>query len=339
MFNISKKTKESVGLDIGSYSVKVVSIVKESGHNILSAYNLKQIPFEAAKTPSQIAKSVKEAMDEMDIHPSEVNLSVSGSNMIVRFISLPKMSKDQLENAMSFEAEKYIPFSADEVIMDFLILDDAEGGQMNVLLAAAKRDFVQSQLGLLEKLGMGINVIDIDAFAVFNAYTFSNKFPADKGTAFLDLGFSQTSVLISTGTIPRFMRLIQIGGKDIIETIAADMSIPQEQAEEMKLKGGEKNGEKVRQVTTAVLDELVKELQLSFGYFENKYGKGVGSIYCSGGMIYQPGTIEYLQEKLGAQLEVWSPLKGLDISESLSREALDPLASQLAVSIGLGLRE
>jgi len=337
MFKTGKKIKESVGLDIGSYSVKASSVLKQADKNILTAYNIKRVPLDGeglAKT----AKIIKETVDEVNIRPDEVNLSISGSNVIVRFVSLPKMSKEQLESAMLFEAEKYIPFNVNEVIMDFIILDAPEAGQMNVLLAAAKRDFVQSQIELLGKLGMEVNVIDINAFAVFNSFAAASPFEEDKGTAFLDLGFSQTNVLISTGAIPRFMRLIQIGGKDITNSLAGAIGISIAEAEELKLKGEEANKERITRFTLNVLEELVREIQLSFGYFENKYNKAVSDIYCSGGMVYQKGVIEYLQENLNAQLKVWSPIEGMEVSESLSREAIDPIASRLAVSIGLALR-
>ncbi len=337
MFKPGKKIKENAGLDIGSYSVKVSSVLKQPDKNILTAYNIKRVPLDGG-SPANTAKIIKEAFDDVDVHPDEINLSISGANVIVRFISLPKMSKEQLESAMIFEAEKYIPFDVNEVIMDFIILDAPEAGQMNVLLAAAKRDFVQAQIEMMGKLGMEVKVMDINAFAVFNSFAAVSLFEEDKGTAFLDLGFSQTNVLISMGALPRFMRLIQIGGKDIAHLLAGEMGISIAAAEELKLKSEDANRDKIDQFTLNVLEELVREIQLSFGYFENKYSKSVSDIYCSGGMVYQRGVIEYLQENLNAQLKVWSPLEGMEVSESLSREAIDPIASQLAGSIGLALR-
>ncbi|MCK4852392.1 MAG: type IV pilus assembly protein PilM [Candidatus Omnitrophica bacterium] len=329
--------QETVGIDIGSYSIKVASVVRDEDKHILSAYNVKRIPTDGA-APGKTEKLVRDALREVDIRPAEVNFSVSGSNVIVRFISLPKMPREQMENAMTFEAERYIPFSVNEVIMDSLILDNSGAGQMNVLLAAAKRDIVHPRIEMLGKLGLGVNIIDISIFAVFNAFLSFNTLADDKGTVFFDLGHSQTDVLISTGSIPRFMRLIQIGGKDVTAAISEDMGVSMEEAEELKLKGDEESGKKTVQSTFAVLDELVKEMQLSFGYFENRYNKGIGDIYCSGGMVYQAGVVEYLQEKLGAQLKVWNPVAGMEVSESLSREAVEAAASRLTASIGLAFR-
>jgi type IV pilus assembly protein PilM len=337
MFTLNKKLKEVVGLDIGSHSIKVASIFKESDKPLLTAYNVKQIPF-SGEQPVNEGQLIKEALSEVGINPSEVNISLSGSNVIVRFISLPKMTKDQLENAMIFEAERYIPFNINEVILDFIIIDDAEEGQMNVLLAAAKRDFVQGRIELFQKLGIDIGIIDVSAFAAFNAFTSANTVADDKGTAFLDLGHSQTNVLVTTGSIPRFTRVIQIGGSDITRAIVEDMGVDRQKADELRVNGGGEDSEKVDQSVFAVLDELVKEMRLSFGYFENKHNTPVSDVYCSGGMISQKGLVEYLQEKMGMQFNVWNPIAGVNIAESIPEESTNAVSAQLAVSIGLALR-
>jgi type IV pilus assembly protein PilM len=330
------KIIESVGLDIGTYSIKVISIKKENEKSVLTGYNIKKIPPDAKN--SDIEKLVKETLDEVDLSPAEVNLAISGPNVIVRFIDLPKMNKDQLENALGFEAEKYIPFNVNEVVMDFLILGAAEdAGKMRVLLAAAKRELIESRVSLLDKMGISVDVIDIDSFSVFNAFLASN--PAeDKGVAFLDFGHSQANVLISIGEKPCFMRQIQIGSRDITKAISKDMGIAPDKAEERKFNMDEVSRERVTQSSCSVLDELIREMQLSFGYFENRYNKPVSDIYCSGGAIFQEGIMDYLAIKTDLEVKKWNPVKGLDIAENLSREDIDKIAPQLAVCVGLALR-
>ncbi|MBU1657081.1 MAG: pilus assembly protein PilM, partial [Candidatus Omnitrophica bacterium] len=165
-----------------------------------------------------------------------------------------------------------------------------------------------------------------------------NPVPGDKGTAFLDLGHSETNVLVTTGNIPRFMRVIQIGGDDITRAIAEDMGIDRQAAEELRVSDGSENREKVDRSVFAVLDELAEEMRLSFGYFENKHNTTVSNVYCSGGMISQKGLVEYLQEKMGTGFNVWNPVSGVNVSESIPGETIDAVSAQLAVSIGLALR-
>lgn len=338
MFNISHKAKEAVGLDIGSYSIKVVSLRREAAGNTLTAYNIKNIPL--YEKDIRLERIIEEALKEIDLHPEEVNLSISNPEVIVRFIDLPRMSREQLDSALIFEAEKYIPFDVNEVVMDFLILGDApKPGQMNVVLAAVKRDALESRIKLVEDMGISVNVMDIDSFAVFNTFLISNPSPEKTGRTFLNLGHSQANVLITVGDTPCFMRQIQIGGKDIIDAICRDMGISPEKAEAMQTKCAKKDRARMKQATASVLDELVGEIQLSFGYFENRYNSSVSDIFCSGGLVFQEGITEYLGDKLGIPVQKWNPVGGIGVSDSLSREDIESIASQLAVSIGLALRD
>lgn len=337
MIRLERKTEETVGLDIGTYSVKIASIKKEAMGNVLSSYNIKRLALSDKTVKLELL--IDEALKELDLKPANVNLSVSGANVIVRFINLPKMNREQLENALTFEAEKYIPFDINEVIMDFLILGDApEPGQMRVLLAAARRDLVDSRLKIMEKLNIPVSLIDIDSFAMFNAFTEANKGLTEEGRALINLGYSQTNVLISVGEMPCFMRQIQIGGKDITEAISKTRTVSFDEAEEMKLRGDEADREAIKQATFSVLEDLIREIQLSFGYFDNRFGKSVSEIYCCGGVLYQAGVTEFLAERTGLQVKAWNPAKGMKVAEHLSLEDIDILGPQLAVSIGLALR-
>ncbi|MFQ5952368.1 MAG: type IV pilus assembly protein PilM [Candidatus Omnitrophota bacterium] len=334
---LGKRIQETVGLDIGSYSIKVVSLKKENEVSILTGYNVKNIPLDAKSSDTE--RLIREALEEIDLHPTEVNLGISGPNVIVRFVDLPKMNKDQLSSALSFEAEKYIPFNINEVVMDFIILGDAaEAGQMRVLIAAAKRELIDSRVSLLDNLGIGVDVMDIDSFSNFNAFVASNPDIEEKGNAFLEFGHSESNVLISIGKDPCFMRQIQIGGRDIAKAISKDMGISVEKAEDLKLHADQISGERVRQSSFTVLEEIMKEMQLSFGYFENRYNTAVSNIFCSGGMIFQEGVMEYFETKTELNVQKWSPIKGVEVAEVLSRQDIDLVGSQLSVSIGLALR-
>lgn len=344
-FNIGKSIKESVGLDIGSYAVKVAAITKEAENNILTAYNIKEIPNKGSNF--KLEKVVAEALLEIDLHPEEVNLSLSGPNVVVRFIDLPRMTKDQLKGALTYEAEKYIPFNVNEVVTDSIILGDAkESGQMNVLLAAAKKDLIESQVSLIEKIGMSVNILDVDAFAVFNAFLSATK-PEDKGTAFLNLGHSQTNVLIAIGSKPCFMRQIQIGSGEIARVREENQKhrahTEVETSQEASLEAAapqEANPHNTEtEALNTVLKELTNEINLSLSYFENRYNSGISNIFCSGGMVYAEGVVDYLREKMGIPIQIWDPLNKIVIAENLSKGDLDKVSSQLAVSIGLALRE
>lgn len=336
MITFGQKAEEAVGLDIGSYAIKVVSLKKEGDKNILTAYNIKKIPLEAKESDTK--KLIAETFDEIDLHPEDVNLGFSGPSVIVRFIDLPKMNKEQLASALNFEAEKYIPFNVNEVMMDFIILGDSpEAGKMKVLLAAAKKDLIESRVALMDELGMSIKILDIDSLAAFNAFTAAHPVE-DKGSAFFHFGHSQTDVLISVGKDPCFMRQVQIGGRDIDNAISKDLGVPMDKAEELRLNAEGEERESVDQAAYSILDDIVREMQLSFGYFENRYGASISNVYCSGGMMFQENTIKYLASKTGYELKQWNPVAEMTLADHILKEDIDKVGSQLAVSVGLALR-
>lgn len=332
----SGKENGTVGIDIGTHSIKVTVFSGPRESPLLEAYNIKNIV--AGTDKVDIAKEIKEALSEIDVRPSSVNLSVFGPDVIVRFINLPKMTKEQLDAALIFEAEKYIPFNVREVVLDSVVLGPAQDtGQMKVLLAAAKRGPIESLVRIFSDMGIQVNFIDITAFAGFNAFL-SAVDSAEKVAALLDIGHSQTSLLISIDGAPFFVRQIHTGGRDIDVLIARTLSVPVETAAEYKKGVGDFDAETVENCIRKILDGIIREIHLSFGYFEGTCSRPVEGIFCSGGMLYTPGTLEYLSKKMGTNVEKWDPLKGIKTADSISKQDLDSVSSCLAVSVGLALR-
>jgi type IV pilus assembly protein PilM len=339
MIKFGSRKIQSVGLDIGTHSVKVTAMDSTDSGNLLTAYNIKNIP-PGSKT-SDLADIIRSTMSELDLRPEDVNLGFSGPGVIVRFVDLPRMTRDQLEGALSFEAEKYIPFNVNDVVMDFIILGDSlEKGKMRVLLAAAKKDLVQERLELMRSLNMDINVLDIDSLAVFNAFLATNDQNVEENSAFFHFGHSQGDVLVATGETPAFIRQIQIGGKDIAAGIEKDEGASDDPLPLLLDKVPQKFDESVTglSTTSSILDDIARELQLSFGYFENRYNTKIKQVYCSGGMSFKDNILKYLNERTDIEMKGWNPLEKIDLAEHIAAEDINKVARLLTVSVGLALR-
>lgn len=328
----------SVGLDIGAYSIKLAVFALERDKKTLIA--LKEKKISSGADLDEKTNVIREMFKEIDLHPNEVNLSIFGPEAIVRFVNFPKMSRGQLEDALGYEAEKYIPFNINEVIMDVAILDPIpETEQMRVILAASKKNAVEELMKVCKNLNLEIGVIDMDPFAMFNAFLEVNSVQTGGTLALLNFGHSRTDILVADGKEPMFIRQIPIGGKDVSEAIARELAIEFDAAEKCKLNRTEEDSEKVLRATFSVLESLIKEIQLSFGYFESRQGKKIGEIYCSGGMIGQEGVLGYLNEKLNVEMKKWNPTEAAAISEDVFRNGADTSVSQFAVCMGLALRQ
>jgi type IV pilus assembly protein PilM len=327
----------AVGIDIGGHSIKVVVMSGSSEEPLIEAYNTLKIS--SSEDKPDLTRHVKSAVEEIDIRPKSVNISVAGSDVIVRFINLPKMTKEQLDAALVFEAEKYIPFNVREVVLDSVLLGDApEQGQMRVLLTAAKREAIEGRLRVFTDIGMEVNFIDVNAFSCFNAFLASGAATGKSVVALIEIGHIMTSLLISIDGVPFFMRQIQIGGRDVDVMIARSLSVTTEKAGEYKQGVGDFDRDTVDSCVKKVLQDIVREIQLSFGYFEGTCNRSIEGIYCSGGMVYVDGVLAYLSEKMGIAAEKWDPLFGIKTSDVISRDDLDSVSSKFAVSIGLARR-
>ncbi|MBL7072281.1 MAG: type IV pilus assembly protein PilM [Candidatus Omnitrophica bacterium] len=338
MMNSDDNGVRSVGLDIGTYSIKLAAFALRADKKTLIALNEKKISSRA--NLDEKTNVIREMFKETDLHPNEVNLSIFGPEAIVRFVNFPKMSRAQLEDALGYEAEKYIPFNMNEVIMDVAILDPIrETEQMRVILAAAKKNAVEELIKICKNLNLEIGVVDMDPFAMFNAFLEVNSVQTGPTFALLNFGHSRTDILVADGKEPVFIRQIPIGGKDISEAIARDVAIEFDAAEKCKSSKTEENSEKILKATFSVLDRLIKEIQLSFGYFENRQRKKIGEIYCSGGMIAQEGVLGYLNEKLNVEIKKWDPTEAAAKSADVFRNGTDTSVPQFAVCMGLALRQ
>ncbi len=328
-----------VGLDIGTRLIKALELSSENEISRITKINLAEIALPA--TPENTAKALAKLSESFKPATNEVSISLSAPAAIVRFITMPNMKENDLMNSLNFEAEKYIPFNINEVFIDACILDAAadDKNQMRVLLAAAKKNIVNSTLEMLKQSGFSVSLIDIDSFACFNAFCKSNG-PSDesRSTVLLNIGHTHTNVVIARGTKPFFTRDIQIAGADMAKAISQAFRIEEKDSDKFIFDPGEKS-DQVIEAVRPVLRSLADELRLSFGYYENQYGKGVDEIYVSGGVSRFPGILNSLEESFETKVSTWNPLskfeKGPEIDAGLTEKA----GVQFGVAAGLAIRK
>ena len=328
-----------VGLDIGTRLIKLVEMSYEGNIKRLTKLHSEEIPFPLAAEDT--TKALKTLLEKSKPTTTEVIISLSAPGAIVRFINMPKMKSEELKNALRFEAEKYIPFNINEVVIDALILEEKseDSRQMRVLLAAAKKNVVDARLAMLKDAGLSTTVIDVDSFACFNAFCNSfDNLDKSKSTVLLNIGYVQTNVLISRGDSPFFTRDIQIGAKDIERHIAKEMQLEENQANALLLNPQDK-AEAVFENSKPVLNTLIDELRLSFGYYENQYGKNINEIYVSGGAARLGGMLDYLSEHLGTKPLPWDPFSKCEKSTDIDANSLESARSQFTVCAGLAIRK
>ena len=340
------RSKSIVGLDIGSHAVKAVELTQMGSEFVITEYGQSQIYSEGS-----ISDAVVELMSNCRFRTKRVVTAVSGKSVIVRYLNLVQMSDEELKNAIRFEADKYIPFDVEEVVLDCQKLEDAtgpvniEGGadnEMRVLLVACKRSLVEDHYSLLTGLGLQPEIVDVDAFALGNAYEFMNvtgdNFGNDeKVVALIDIGANKTNINIVRGTSSYFTREIYLGGDDFTGGISKKLNIDVHEAESLKRDPGEQL-EETKESVYPYIDDLGNEIRLSFDYYENQFDREVDEVYLSGGGSRLAFLEEALEKIFEKKTSLWNPVEHIRSLDRVDRDLLEENASQLAIAVGLSSR-
>jgi type IV pilus assembly protein PilM len=332
-----------LGLDLGTRFVKCVEMSENKGSYLITGVALREVP-----TPDAQKDTIRDLLKESGFKTRRCVTSVSGRSVIVRYVTMPFMTDDQMRNAIKYEAAKYIPFEVEDMILDYQRLKD-EGGEegekkeMRVLLVAAKRDYILEHADLVEGLGLLPAVVDVDSFALGNGFELAGTVKPDafdwtKITALVDIGAAKTNVNIVKGDVSFFTREIFIGGDEMTESLSKKMNIDVQEAEKLKREPGDQ-GARVQDALGSVLDDLCHEVHLSLDYFENQFDRPVDDILVSGGGALAPGLDDAFEKAFGKKPVHWSPLEHVEIDRNhLDTSTVEAYAGQLAVAVGLATR-
>ncbi len=338
-----KKKNSVVGLDIGSSEIKAVELTDFGESVKITGFGCTRI-----QPGDDLSVAIAQVLQTSGIKSKRVVTSVSGRSVIVRYITLPYMSEEELKSALRFEADKYIPFEIDEVMIDGQKLEDVEttgmpDKEIRVLLCAAKKDLVQEHIHLIQEAGLTPVAIDVDSFALGNAFDLHiQNSPRvddeDKVVALVDVGASKTNVNILRGSVTCFSREVYLGGDELTEAIARQTHIEEIEAEELKRDPADRE-EEVRSAISQTLDDLANEIHLSFDYFENQFDREVNEVYVSGGCIDTPGLREAFERVFERSVRTWDPTENMELKgDRITVEELKARAPQLPIAIGLGAR-
>ena len=355
---ISKKM-QLVGLDIGSHSIKVVEIDHSRKGRILKNFGVIGLPPDAIvegtiKEREVVSSAIKAIFKNLKVKNKNVATSVSGFSVIAKKIPLSKVEESAIETAIQEEAEQYIPFDINEVNIDYDILpsetERVVGGeeadketyeQTEVMLVAAKKDMIQDYVKLIELAGLNPQVMDLDAFALQNAFEISNN-EQRAACSLVNVGAEELGINIIHNGVSLFTRDSSYGGLQITEAIMSEFNVGFEEAEKMKLGGTkiEKEKEALEEIFMSVVSGWVQEIKRALDFVASTYpNKTIDRILLSGGSSRIPGFQRYLGLETDMTVEELNPFASLIIEEKLfDLQYLHYMASQAAVAVGLALR-
>ena len=348
---IFNRSKGVVGLDIGSATVKLVELKeKKGGQFTLQRIGVEPLSPEAIvdgsiMDSSLVVDAIQKLNDQTGVKNANYATSVSGHSVIIKKIELPAMDAEELAESIQWEAEQHIPFDINDVRLDYVTLSDDDPAleNMEVLLVAVKREKVNDYVSVISQSGKSPILVDVDAFAIQNAYELNYDLDPLKVVALINMGAGVTNINIVARGQSVFWRDISFGGNQFTEALQREFNLSFDQAELLKRgdQVGSYSANDARKVLDAVSAEMANEVQKTFDFFGATSSEGpVDELVCSGGCALTPNLQEVLRERFGVPTELLNPFRRVQYKESdFNRDWLESIAPMLAVSVGLAIRK
>jgi len=353
---MKKKTvrfKETVGIDIGSHSVKIVHLKKlHEGFKLLNYEVRPTVPSGMEYIPSDLrperfAPVIVEMLKTLHISPKTVKhlvTSIGGDNTSIKQIKTIFLPDDELESALFFEAKKHIPISGSDMVLDYQVLSvEEKTNNMNVLLAATSKDVLNEHTNILVSAGLTPNLVDIDSLAVVNSFAL-NAFVEEGVYVLLNLGAHRSNMVIWGPEAKLFARDIPYGGYNFTRDIMRKRQLEWNEAEQHKFEYGLNDNPNAANVQTISMldiseksteDAIVEEVRRSLRFYVKEAGNSdFRKLYLMGGTAKLKGLLEYIQEKVAIPTEIFMPFINVEMPEKF-QDKKDP---QLALAIGLAMR-
>lgn len=346
------KKKGLIGLDIGASSIKVAELRETKKGYYLENFGMIPLPSEAIvdgaimNSPA-VVEAIQTLIGERKIKIKDVAASVSGASVMIRKITLPTMSEEELDEQIQWEAEQAIPFNISEMYLAHEILNAGnDEGNMEVLLIAARKDPVNDYMAVITEAGLNLVVMDLDAFAALNAYEINYQMMENEVLALVNIGASIINVVITKGGKCLYARDVTAGGNLFTEEIMKELSVNHEEAELLKL-GGSATGEEeavMRQEVEAVIrrvsDQIVGDIVKSLDFYQATATEDqITKVWLAGGGARTSGLAEALQKRQNLPVEIVDPFRNLERNPKQFDPAyLEQIGPRAAVSVGLALR-
>src|SRR5499426_152849 len=340
------KSKQLVGLDIGSSSIKSVELKSTKAGYELVSFGMESLAPDtvvdgAIMDAPQVANAIGRIFDSASIKTKNVATALSGHSVIVKPVSLPLMTEEELYDRIQTEASQHIPFDIADVNLSYQLLESVDA-QMDVLLVAVKKDKILNHTNVLAQAGKTPVVVDIDAFGLQNCFEVNYEPDAAQTVALLNIGASVMNIDIVRGGIPLFTRDVSVGGNQYTDALQKELDLSFEDAE--RLKKGDTlpsvTDEQKQQILRSVSDILTLEIQKTFDFFRaTASGENIQRILVAGGTARVPGLVDLLREEFAMPVEELNPFRRIAINPGrYSEDQLREMSPRLAIAVGLALR-
>ena len=344
-----RKATPVLGLDVSSTTVKSLELSYSGDRYRVESYAVSSLPQDAVieknvNDVDGVANAIRSVVAQSRTKLKTVAAAVAGSSVITKIIDMPDgLSEDDLETQLTLEADQYIPYPLEEVAIDFEIQGPSpeRAGQVEVLLAACRRETIDTRVEAIEGAEMLPKVMDVEAYAMERAFSLIQHqldLEHDSTASLVDIGATITTLIVLTNGHTIYTREQMFGGKQMTDEIMRRYGLPLEEAGLAKKQGGlpdDYEPEVLEPFKDAVVQQVARSLQF---FFSSSQYNDVDYIILAGGVASMEGLPELVQEKLGTPTMVANPFADMSISSKVNAVALSSDAPAMMIACGLALR-
>jgi type IV pilus assembly protein PilM len=341
--------KQCIGLDIGSSSVKAVQLKKRGSIWSLQAFGMQPLFAQTIvdgmiMDQGAVVEAIRALWGRLKLRQKDVAIALAGHSVIIKKISVPAMSADELARNIRAEASHHIPFGADAVEVDYHVTNpENSSGQTELLLVAARKDVISDYIQVCRDASLTAQIIDVAAFASQNGFEANYSLDPRETVVLINVGAAISNINIVRAGVSLFTRDVTIGGNAYTEEIQKQLSISQEEADAYKVGGtGADNGvvpQEVLRVMEGVSEVMAGEFQRSLDFFlATTSESNVARICVAGGTAKVSSLHRAIERRSRLPLEVVDAWRRVEIDSSLDRAYLASHAPEALVGVGLAMR-
>jgi type IV pilus assembly protein PilM len=341
----------TVALNIGSQRIGMaVFETSKSGGLILKSYDSESIiadPAMDASRNSQTQVAVSDLAGRLKVSGSKARYAISGQAVFIRFVKLPPLQDDNIEQLVTFEAQQHVPFPLAEVVWDYELIEGS--GEKEVVIVAIKSDALDEINSAVNDAGLGTSEVDVAPMAIYNSFRAAYGTP-EEPILLIDIGAKTSNLLYIEGK-RFFTRSIAIGGTAVTQAIAKEYNISFMEAESQKVSNGlvalggghtEQMDESVAALAMVIRNALTRipaEISRTTNYYRSQHGGNAPRrILLAGGGANLPYTLEFFQEKLNLPVEYFNPVSNVTLGKGVNTERVQREGHLMGELVGLGLR-
>ena len=345
--------KSFLAVDFGAGSVKLAEFeVNEAGGLRLKQYGIEPLGAEGAQESTRVAAiltALQKLLADKTVKSRDINVCAPGFQVFSKFVPLPPVESNKVEQIIQYEAQQNVPFPLEEVVWDYQIMGALPSGELEVLLVAIKADVVEGLFKVAEQAKLRLQVTDVSPAALCNALRY-NYGDLDECTMLLDIG-AKTSNLLFFEKGKVFSRSINIGANSITQDFANESKIPFAEAEKLKIAEGfvslggayeepeNPHQAAISKIARQFMTRLHIQVNQTMQFYRGQQGGAAPQrLFLSGGASIMPYTAQFFAEKLNIPVEYFNPLRNVELAPELNLEELARVAHSLGEVVGLGLR-